>query len=75
MRIEKYKCDHCGKSLDEDRDYIDSEIDMGICRVDADLCEECAEELKKMITSFLNTEKEVTHEAPTHEWWGGCPYC
>ena len=58
MRIEKYKCDHCGKSLDEDRDYIDSEIDMGICRVDADLCEECAEKLKRIIMFFLTENIE-----------------
>lgn len=54
MRIEEYKCDHCGEKLNEMHDYIDSEIDMGICRVGDDLCEECVEKLKKIIMSFLN---------------------
>lgn len=57
-----YVCDHCHKQLNENTDYIDSEIDMGICRVDADLCEKCAEKLKKIIMSFLNGNVEENKE-------------
>jgi len=54
MMVYYHKCDHCGKELNEMHDYVDSEIDMDMCRVEADLCEECAEKLKNMITYFLN---------------------
>ena len=60
MRVEEYKCDHCGKKLNEMHDYVDCEIDMEVCIIDADLCQECAEELKKMVASFLNKEGNKT---------------
>lgn len=60
MRVEYYKCDHCGKKLDEMHDYLDCEIDtdIGVVITDADLCTKCAEELKKIIETFLNRSVE-----------------
>ena len=58
MKISYYKCDHCGKKLNEMHDYIDCEIDMEVYHIGADLCKECTEELKKMITSFLDKDSD-----------------
>ena len=54
MRVEYHKCDHCGKELDEMHDYVDTEIDAVCWFSGVDLCKECAKELEKIVTSFLN---------------------
>ena len=54
MRVEYHKCDHCGKELNEMHDYVDMDIDAVCWFNGVDLCKECAEELEKMVTSFLN---------------------
>lgn len=55
--VQYHKCDHCGKRLDEMRDYTDVEIDKyGL--IVADLCEKCYEELTDLITVFLNLQQK-----------------
>ena len=55
--VQYHKCDHCGKRLDEMRDYIDVEIDKyGL--IVADLCVKCYEELSDLITVFLNLKQK-----------------
>lgn len=49
-------CDHCGKVLDEMRDYTQVEIDKyGL--IVADLCVECYEKLSDMLTEYLHLKQ------------------
>lgn len=55
-----HTCDHCGKILDEMKDWIGIEIEEFYpCSHSFDLCKECAQELDKIISTFINeTPKE-----------------
>ena len=45
-------CDHCGKKLDEMKDYIDTEFDSIDEWFKADLCSECYTEISNTIKKF-----------------------
>ena len=54
MRDFKFRCDHCGKVLDEMHDYTEIEIDLPVgWWQDIDLCKECAEELCQLVGDFV----------------------
>lgn len=52
-------CDHCGKEIDEMRDYTDMKIDNFINYAETDLCSECFRELDDMVLKFINKKKNV----------------
>ena len=45
-------CDHCGKKLDEMKDFIDTEFDTIDEWFKADLCSECHTEISNTIKKF-----------------------
>ena len=51
MREMKIYCDHCGKVLDEMKDYVDTEIEAKNW-FKADLCSSCIDELAKLVMGF-----------------------
>ena len=49
----KYRlCDHCGKRLDEMKDFVEYEIDE-YGRLKADLCANCYDDLNDVIKQFI----------------------
>ena len=54
-----YICDHCGKELDDRRDYTDMKIDNFIDYVKTDLCSECFRKLNDIILEYTNKKKSV----------------
>lgn len=52
-----YKCDHCGKELDEMKDYIDTET-MIDKYLNFDLCKDCYVELGNLIKEFIGRDIE-----------------
>ena len=46
-------CDHCGKELNTMKDYWDCEIDL-YDTIETDLCNDCFEQLKKMVKDFCS---------------------
>ena len=54
MTQTKTYCDHCGKELDEMRDYPDTELDIIDEFLKCDLCKSCYEELSRTIRKFVN---------------------
>lgn len=49
-------CDHCGKKLDDMKDFPDMEFDTSKW-VTTDLCADCYAELSKIIEQFCNRSK------------------
>lgn len=49
-----FTCDHCGKEIDEMRDYPDMKIDNFIDFVTADLCSNCIRELNELVLKYIN---------------------
>lgn len=62
MTLTKICCDHCGKELDEMRDFDNTQIDMAHKWTTADLCAECLDELYALICNFCDTEKGGAEE-------------
>lgn len=54
-----YTCDHCGKEINEIRDYTDMKFDDFINYVEADLCSECFRELDDMVLQYVNKKGSV----------------
>lgn len=54
-----YTCDHCGKELDEMRDYTEMKIDNFIDYIETDLCSKCFRELNEMVLQYVNKKKSV----------------
>lgn len=52
MKKIKTYCDHCGKELDPSCDYVDMQLDAISDFITVDLCDECREELAKLIFDF-----------------------
>lgn len=51
----KIKCDHCGKVIDETRDYDGCEIDLPVgWWQNVELCKECAGLLCQTVGEFLH---------------------
>lgn len=56
MSIVNYRtCDHCGKKLDNVKDF--PEWDIYFLRVD--LCSDCLDELEKIVLDFLNRRADT----------------
>lgn len=54
-----YTCDHCGKQMDEMKDFVDMDIDNFIDFFKVDLCSECFHELNDMVLQYCNKKKDV----------------
>lgn len=52
-----YTCDHCGKEIDEMRDYADMKIDNFIDFVETDLCSNCFRELNEIVLKYINKKQ------------------
>ena len=48
-----YYCDHCGKELDINKDYINRELELVDEFIHVDLCTECYEELKRIMLNYI----------------------
>lgn len=57
MRKTIFTCDHCGKEMDEMRDYPDMKIDNFIDFVEADLCSDCFRELNEIVLKYINKKQ------------------
>lgn len=55
-------CDHCGKEIDEMKDYPDTEFDDFFDIVRADLCNQCFHELNNIVLRYINKEKDGQRE-------------
>ena len=53
-----YTCDHCGKELDDMKDYTDMEFDDFFDIFRADLCNKCFHELTNVVSKFINKNKD-----------------
>ena len=54
MKEETIYCDHCGKKLDIMKDFDDVQIEMAHNLTEADLCDECLDELYKVVCDFCS---------------------
>jgi hypothetical protein len=50
-------CDHCGKKLNEMKDYVDTEFNAIDEWFKADLCSECYKEISRTIKEFCGRIK------------------
>ncbi len=57
MRKTIFTCDHCGKEIDEMRDYPDMKIDNFIDFVEADFCSDCFRELNEIVLKYVNKKQ------------------
>lgn len=57
MRKVTFTCDHCGKELDEMRDYTEMKIDNFIDFVEVDLCSDCFRELNEVVLKYVNKKQ------------------
>lgn len=62
MRKNLYICDHCGKELNEMRDFTDMKIDTFLDYIETDLCSKCFRELNDMVLQFANKKKDTNNE-------------
>lgn len=53
MTVHFHTCDHCGKRLDEMKDYPDSTIDICYNYVACDLCADCVEQLTALVSGYV----------------------
>ena len=51
MREVKIYCDHCGKVLNEMKDYVDTEINAHTW-FKTDLCDKCIKDLDRIVREF-----------------------
>ena len=58
MRKTIFTCDHCGKEMDEMRDYSEMKIDNFIDWIEADLCSQCFRELNDIVSEYCNKKKD-----------------
>lgn len=54
MRKTVFTCDHCGKEIDEMKDYPEMQIDDFADFIEVDLCTECYDELNNMVLQYCN---------------------
>ena len=59
MRKTVFTCDHCGKEIDEMKDYADMKIDNFINDVETDLCSKCFRELDDIVMQYINKKKSI----------------
>lgn len=53
----KYYCDHCGKELDWNKDYIDYDISYFVDN-DVDICKECLDEYIEYTKNFIKAGEQ-----------------
>ena len=58
MQKIQYKCDHCGKEIDDFNDYTDLEIELASFHKCVDLCTDCYNKLSKTVDEFTTLKKE-----------------
>lgn len=58
MQKIQYKCDHCGKEIDDFNDYTDLEIELASFHKCVDLCTDCYNQLSKIVDEFTTFKKE-----------------
>ena len=54
-----YTCDHCGKEMDDMKDFCDMNIDNFIDFFRVDLCYKCFHELNDMVLQYCNKKKDT----------------
>lgn len=57
MQKIQYKCDHCGKEIDDFNDYTDLEIELASFHKCVDLCTDCYNKLSKTVDEFTTLKK------------------
>lgn len=57
-KVSFYTCDHCGKRLDEMKDYPESGLDVCYDYISCDLCADCVLELSKLVRGYVKKEKD-----------------
>ena len=57
MYVQKWYCDHCGKELDNIKDYIDTDINTAYDHTTQDLCQDCVKKLWEIIGEFCSAQK------------------
>lgn len=57
-----YTCDHCGKELDEMKDYIDITIDDLDDYIEADLCSDCYHELSDIVSQHFIKKNDTSEK-------------
>ena len=62
MREMVITCDHCGKKINEMKDYPDIEFDTLNGCLEADLCSECYKEVSRIIEEFCFKEHQNEKE-------------
>ena len=58
MQKIQYKCDHCGKEIDDFNDYTDLEIELASFHKCVDLCTDCYNQLAIIVYEFTTCKKE-----------------
>lgn len=58
MRKTVFTCDHCGKEIDEMKDYTDIEFDNFFEIFKSDLCYQCFHELNDIVFKYVNKNKD-----------------
>lgn len=61
MRKELFICDHCGKELNEMKDFTNMHIDNFLEFMDTDLCSECFHELNDIVMQYIGKKKNDIH--------------
>ena len=60
MSVVNYRtCDHCGKKLDDMKDFPEWDINLTANVLSVDLCGECVCELEKIVLNFVNRRAET----------------
>lgn len=59
MRKTVFTCDHCGKEIDEMRDYSELKIDNFADFIEVDLCAKCYDELNNIVLKYCNKEARL----------------
>jgi hypothetical protein len=54
MKKTIFTCDHCGKEIDDMRDYTDMNIDNFINFIKTDLCSSCFRKLDDIVLQYCN---------------------
>lgn len=58
MHKTTYTCDHCGKEIDYQHDFIDLELGSDCELIESDLCSDCYLNIMVTIKKFCNKEME-----------------
>lgn len=59
MRKTIFTCDHCGKEIDEMKDYSEMQIDDFADFIEVDLCSECYDELNNIVLQYCNKRAKL----------------